>query len=81
MYPGKVPNLDLMFDCVDWPGVRSRFYRGPNATAPPPLVRYFADDSTLDIVFPEWMDLLKCNVSEKQDWNARVYAQFRTVDL
>lgn len=22
-------------------------------------------------------DLLKCNVSEKQDWNARVYAQVR----
>lgn len=21
------------------------------------------------------MDLLKCNVSDKQDWNARVYAQ------
>ncbi|KAL8090523.1 hypothetical protein AgCh_039828 [Apium graveolens] len=103
--------------------IRSRFYRGPNATAPPPLVRYCADDSTLEIIFPDWsfwgwpeinikpwdsllkdlkegntriswmdrdhfaywkgnpvvtktrMDLLKCNVSEKQDWNARVYAQ------
>lgn len=27
------------------------------------------------------MDLLKCNVSDKQDWNARVYAQVRTVNL
>ncbi|WOG92467.1 hypothetical protein DCAR_0311736 [Daucus carota subsp. sativus] len=123
MYPGKVPDLDLMFDCVDWPVIRSSFYRRPNATAPPPLFRYCADDSTLDIVFPDWsfwgwpeinikswgsllkdleegnsriswmdrepyaywkgnpvvaetrMDLLKCNVSDKQDWNARVYAQ------
>lgn len=26
------------------------------------------------------MDLLKCNVSDKQDWNARVYAQVTSVD-
>ncbi|XP_059667082.1 uncharacterized protein LOC132312645 [Cornus florida] len=122
-YPGKVPDLELMFDCVDWPVIRSRDYRGPNATAPPPLFRYCGDDATLDIVFPDWsfwgwpeinlkpweallrdlkegnkrkrwmdrepyaywkgnpivaatrMDLMKCNVSDKQDWNARVYAQ------
>ncbi|CAH1430278.1 unnamed protein product [Lactuca virosa] len=122
-YPGKVPDLDLMFDCVDWPVILKKYYRGPNAVAPPPLFRYCSDDSTLDIVFPDWsfwgwpeinikpwgsllkelnegntrskwidrepyaywkgnpivaetrMDLLKCNVSEKQDWNARVYAQ------
>ncbi|KAL7003378.1 hypothetical protein U1Q18_004534 [Sarracenia purpurea var. burkii] len=122
-YPGKVPDLDLMFDCVDWPVVKSTDYRGPNATAPPPLFRYCGDDATLDIVFPDWsfwgwaeinikpweglleelkegnkrkrwmdreayafwkgnpivapgrLDLLKCNVSDKQDWGARVYSQ------
>ncbi|KAI3731318.1 hypothetical protein L1987_62506 [Smallanthus sonchifolius] len=122
-YPGKVPDLDLMFDCVDWPVILKKYYRGPNAVAPPPLFRYCSDDSTLDIAFPDWsfwgwpeinvkpwgsllkeleegnmrskwidrepyaywkgnpivaetrMDLLKCNVSDKQDWNARVYAQ------
>ncbi|XP_052205187.1 uncharacterized protein LOC127810009 isoform X3 [Diospyros lotus] len=122
-YPGKVPDLDLMFDCVDWPVVIAKHYRGPNATAPPPLFRYCANDATLDIVFPDWsfwgwpeinikpweglledlregnkrmrwmdrephaywkgnptvaqtrMDLLKCNVSDKQDWGARIYAQ------
>ncbi|KAH7538016.1 hypothetical protein FEM48_Zijuj03G0154600 [Ziziphus jujuba var. spinosa] len=122
-YPGKVPDLELMFDCVDWPVVLSRDYSGPNATAPPPLFRYCGDDKTLDIVFPDWSfwgwpeisikpweellkdleegnrrskwvdrepyaywkgnpavaatrkDLLKCNVSDQQDWNARVYAQ------
>ncbi|PSS33077.1 Protein O-glucosyltransferase [Actinidia chinensis var. chinensis] len=122
-YPGKIPDLDLMFDCVDWPVVKSSDYSGPNATAPPPLFRYCRDDATLDIVFPDWsfwgwpeinikpweglleelkqgnkrktwmereayaywkgnprvaatrMNLLKCNISDKHDWGARVFAQ------
>lgn len=53
-YPGQVPDLDLMFDCVDWPVIKKDFYRRPNATAPPPLFRYCAEDTTLDIVFPDW---------------------------
>lgn len=53
-YPGKIPDLDLMFDCVDWPVVKLVDYSGPNAMAPPPLFRYCGDDSTLDIVFPDW---------------------------
>ncbi|KAF8379485.1 hypothetical protein HHK36_028920 [Tetracentron sinense] len=122
-YPGRLPELDLMFDCVDWPVILSRDYQGSKAPGPPPLFRYCGDDSSLDIVFPDWsfwgwsdinikpweslvmelkegnkrtkwverephaywkgnpavaatrQDLLKCNVSDKQDWNARVYAQ------
>ncbi|KAJ8536771.1 hypothetical protein K7X08_035172 [Anisodus acutangulus] len=122
-YPGKVPDLDLMFDCIDWPVIETEFYQLPKAPAPPPLFRYCGNDTSLDIVFPDWsfwgwpeinikpwetlskdlkkgtkkikwtdrepyafwkgnpivaetrMDLLKCNVSEKQDWSARVYAQ------
>ncbi|XP_031109643.1 O-glucosyltransferase rumi homolog isoform X2 [Ipomoea triloba] len=127
-YPGKVPDLDLMFDTVDWPVIKKQAYvpgRRPNdtTTAPPPLFRYCGDEATWDIVFPDWSfwgwpeinikpwkglskelkegngkikwvdrepyaywkgnpavaetrkDLLKCNVSEKQDWGARVYAQ------
>ncbi|KAK9121315.1 hypothetical protein Syun_018932 [Stephania yunnanensis] len=122
-YPGRLPDLDLMFDCVDWPVIKSDDYKGVNATAPPPLFRYCSDDESLDIVFPDWsfwgwpeiniepwdslskklkkgnektkwmdrdpyaywkgnpvvavtrQDLLKCNVSKEQDWNARVYAQ------
>ncbi|GKV31118.1 hypothetical protein SLEP1_g39854 [Rubroshorea leprosula] len=53
-YPGKVPDLELMFDCVDWPVIKSSDYAGPNASVPPPLFRYCADDETLDIVFPDW---------------------------
>ncbi|KAJ8506280.1 hypothetical protein OPV22_007166 [Ensete ventricosum] len=122
-YPGRIPDLDLMFDCVDWPIVRASDYRRRNASAPPPLFRYCGDESTLDIVFPDWsfwgwaeinikpwevlrselkdgndrvrwmdrepyaywkgnpavattrQDLLRCNVSESHDWNARLYAQ------
>ncbi|RWR91849.1 O-glucosyltransferase rumi isoform X1 [Cinnamomum micranthum f. kanehirae] len=43
-----------MFDCVDWPVVMSRDYRGRNASAPPPLFRYCGDEETLDIVFLDW---------------------------
>ena len=53
-YPGRVPDLELMFDCVDWPVVLARAHSGPNATSPPPLFRYCGNDDTLDIVFPDW---------------------------
>lgn len=53
-YPGKVPDLELMFDCDDRPVIVSRDFRGPNATSPPPLFRYCADRWTMDIVFPDW---------------------------
>ncbi|XP_004309206.1 PREDICTED: O-glucosyltransferase rumi homolog [Fragaria vesca subsp. vesca] len=127
-YPGKVPDLELMFDCVDWPVILSSSFTGPNSTAPPPLFRYCGDNNTLDIVFPDWsfwgwpetniapwenlleqlvegnrrsrwvdrepyaywkgnpkvaetrQDLLKCNVSEEHEWNARVYAQNWTLE-
>ncbi|KAL8098530.1 hypothetical protein AgCh_031346 [Apium graveolens] len=46
--PGKI------LESLKWPRCPIRFYRGPIATAPPPLVRYCADDSTLEIVFPDW---------------------------
>ncbi|KAL5718505.1 hypothetical protein ACHQM5_011401 [Ranunculus cassubicifolius] len=125
MYPGKVPDLDLIFDCKDPPVIRSRDYKktGPNSTTPPPLFRYCGSEDTLDIPFPDWSfwgwpevnvkpwesllkevnkgntkvkwknrvpyaywkgnptvaqirgDLMKCNPSRKQDWNARLYAQ------
>ncbi|KAJ4824065.1 hypothetical protein Tsubulata_032578 [Turnera subulata] len=118
----RLPDLDIMFDCVDWPVVNAADFI-PNATAPPPLFRYCGDDRTLDIVFPDWsfwgwhetnikpwgvllqdlkegnermpwaqrepyaywkgnpevaatrQDLMKCNVTPTQDWNARVFAQ------
>ncbi|XP_042503899.1 O-glucosyltransferase rumi homolog [Macadamia integrifolia] len=53
-YPGKLPDLDLMFDCDDQPVIRSNDYKGLFASAPPPLFRYCADDSTMEIIFPDW---------------------------
>ncbi|XP_044413364.1 O-glucosyltransferase rumi homolog isoform X3 [Triticum aestivum] len=122
-YPGRVPDLDLMFDCVDWPVVHADEYQGDNATAMPPLFRYCGDNETLDVVFPDWsfwgwaeinikpwdalqkdlnegnkkvrwidrepyaywkgnpdvaairQELVKCNVSSEQEWNARIFKQ------
>ncbi|KAK1260229.1 hypothetical protein QJS04_geneDACA001953 [Acorus gramineus] len=122
-YPGRLPDLELMFDCVDWPVVKAADYRTAVGGQPPPVFRYCGDESTLDIVFPDWsfwgwaeinikpwegllkdlmegkkrvawmervpyaywkgnpavavtrQELLRCNVSEAGDWNARVYAQ------
>ncbi|XXG85209.1 hypothetical protein AAC387_Pa11g0333 [Persea americana] len=54
LYPGRVPYLELMFDCFDRPVVRSRDYRGRNSSGPPPLLRYCGDKDTLGIVFPDW---------------------------
>ncbi|KAK1315056.1 hypothetical protein QJS10_CPA06g00333 [Acorus calamus] len=59
-YPGRVPDLELMFDTFDWPVVKSKDYRRRSGKArrrrggPPPLFRYCGDESTLDIVFPDW---------------------------
>ncbi|KAF9600046.1 hypothetical protein IFM89_002519 [Coptis chinensis] len=54
LYPKKLPDLDLMFNCDDNPVIMKDSYTGPNATVPPPLFTYCADDATLDIVFPDW---------------------------
>ncbi|KAL6981938.1 hypothetical protein U1Q18_023556 [Sarracenia purpurea var. burkii] len=52
-YPGRLPDLELMFDCDDLPVIRSTDHQGPNA-GPPPLFRYCSDVWSLDIVFPDW---------------------------
>ncbi|KAL6901001.1 hypothetical protein ACP4OV_005677 [Aristida adscensionis] len=51
-YPGRVPDLDLMFNCEDMPEVRAADFPAPSAA--PPLFRYCKDDATLDVVFPDW---------------------------
>lgn len=52
-YPGRLPDLELLFDCDDRPVVQERDFRGSNA-GPPPLFRYCGDDWSLDIVLPDW---------------------------
>lgn len=51
-YPGRIPDFDLMFNCEDMPVVKRA--RGPHDPPPRPLFRYCKDDSTADIVFPDW---------------------------
>uniref|UniRef100_A0A0D3BQ72 Glycosyl transferase CAP10 domain-containing protein n=1 Tax=Brassica oleracea var. oleracea TaxID=109376 RepID=A0A0D3BQ72_BRAOL len=53
-YPGRLPDLELLFDADDRPTVRSSDYRGQQHPAPPPVFRYCSNDANLDIVFPDW---------------------------
>ena len=52
-YPGRLPDLELMFDCDDRPVIPSKNFNKPNS-GPPPLFRYCSDPWSLDIVFPDW---------------------------
>ncbi|GMP61512.1 hypothetical protein CsSME_00023948 [Camellia sinensis var. sinensis] len=122
LYPGKLPDLDIMFECGDRPVIQKRDYGGSNANNVTPMFHYCASDSTLDIVFPDWSfwgwpelhikpwealskdleegnqrvkwidripyahwkggpgsslarkALLKCNLTDQQDWGALIYA-------
>jgi len=51
-YPGRVPDLDLMFFCGDIPAVRAAAY--PDRSEAPPLFMYCTEDAALDIAFPDW---------------------------
>ncbi|XP_051130884.1 uncharacterized protein LOC127251284 [Andrographis paniculata] len=121
-YPGKLPDLELMFDCDDRPVLPEIEY-GKDGSEQPPLFRYGSDWESLDIVFPDWSfwgwaeinikpwkslledikegnkrtkwedrvpyaywkgnpevapwrgDLMKCNATNQNDWNARLYVQ------
>lgn len=120
-YPGRVPDLDIMFACDDPGQVRAAEFATPSDA--PPVFRYCKDKSTLDIVFPDWSfwgwpevgirpwtpmlaeierenkrvpwtqreplafwkgnpdryrirhDMMKCNVSNGKEWNARLFNQ------
>ncbi|KAM3373965.1 hypothetical protein P3S68_012679 [Capsicum galapagoense] len=49
-YPGKVPDVDLMFDCMDKPIID----RAEHASMPLPLFRYCTSPHHFDIPFPDW---------------------------
>ncbi|GAB2271694.1 hypothetical protein Dimus_006523 [Dionaea muscipula] len=54
LYPGRLPDLDLMFQCHDRPSIEKHEYQRRDNMPPPPLFHYCGSDSTLDIVFPDW---------------------------
>ncbi|XVF33359.1 hypothetical protein REPUB_Repub17cG0161700 [Reevesia pubescens] len=54
LYPGKIPDLDLVFYSGDKTMIMKEDYQGPNATSPPPVFHYCGEEKSLDIVFPDW---------------------------
>lgn len=54
LYPGRLPDLDLMFQCHDKASIKRSRYSGMDADSAPPQFHYCKDDTTLDIVFPDW---------------------------
>ncbi|KAK3029220.1 hypothetical protein RJ639_039300 [Escallonia herrerae] len=53
-YPGKLPDLDLLFQCGDRPVIKKANFKGEDATKAPPLFHYCGNDETFDIAFPDW---------------------------
>ncbi|GKV26213.1 hypothetical protein SLEP1_g35556 [Rubroshorea leprosula] len=49
-YPGMVPDVDIMFDCMDKPSIN----RTEHGSFPLPLFRYCTTDAHFDIPFPDW---------------------------
>ena len=58
LYPGKVSDLELLFQCGDKTVVKKSDFVKPHpvvsSLAPPPMFHYCGDDSSFDIVFPDW---------------------------
>ncbi|XP_028097398.1 uncharacterized protein LOC114297206 isoform X2 [Camellia sinensis] len=49
-YPGRVPDVDIMFDCMDKPSLN----REEHQSRPLPLFRYCTTPNHFDIPFPDW---------------------------
>lgn len=49
-YPGMVPDVDMMFDCMDKPTID----RTEHGSFPLPLFRYCTTEAHFDIPFPDW---------------------------
>lgn len=49
-YPGMIPDVDMMFDCMD----RPRINRTEHISRPLPLFRYCTTAGHFDIPFPDW---------------------------
>ncbi|KAE8721292.1 Downstream target of A 2 [Hibiscus syriacus] len=58
LYPGKVPDLDLLFYCGDETVIMKSHYKGLFAASspppPPPVFHYCGEKAALDIIFPDW---------------------------
>ncbi|KAK6918400.1 Glycosyl transferase CAP10 domain [Dillenia turbinata] len=98
LYPGKLPDLDIMFECGDRPVIVASDHQGANATSPPALPEInikpweaLRKDLEEGSNKTKWIDrepyafwrgnirmgnrveLERCNPTDKQDWNARIF--------
>ncbi|XP_047158688.1 O-glucosyltransferase rumi homolog [Vigna umbellata] len=53
LYPGKIPDLELMFQCGDKTVVNKKDFQEPQIS-PPPVFHYCGNEQSYDIVFPDW---------------------------
>ncbi|KAI4364737.1 hypothetical protein MLD38_020792 [Melastoma candidum] len=54
LYPGKVPDLELIFCCEDATVIPKSEYPDNETSGPPPLFHYCGKDASFDIPFPDW---------------------------
>ncbi|CAB71058.1 putative protein [Arabidopsis thaliana] len=56
MYPGQIPDLELLFLCHDRPAIWKRDLKKKRKDTwpPPPLFHYCGHRDAYDIVFPDW---------------------------
>ncbi|KAK9757963.1 hypothetical protein RND81_01G197000 [Saponaria officinalis] len=63
LYPGMIPDLELMFECDDKPVIKKSDYNhynvnyddgGVGVGGIPPMFHYCGDDFSFDIPFPDW---------------------------
>ena len=54
LYPGRLPDLDIMFEAGDVPVINKTHYAGPEQANAPPMFHFCGDEYTMDIAFPDW---------------------------
>jgi len=54
LYPGRLPDLDMVFQWDDIPSATMEKYRVKQLASIPPIFRYCRNDSTFEIIFPDW---------------------------
>ncbi|KAE8809264.1 lipopolysaccharide-modifying protein [Hordeum vulgare] len=77
-YPGRVPDMDLMFDCMDRSAINRTKHTGDGAPPPPPLFRYCTTREHLDI--EPWSREFKSikQGSRRVKWTDRVPTAYST---
>ncbi|KAK4745276.1 hypothetical protein SAY87_011588 [Trapa incisa] len=54
LYPGRVPDLEMMFCCEDLPALPKSDNQVPEGAAAPTMFHYCGHESAFDIPFPDW---------------------------